>query len=109
MFELCDEIGNPSNSVRICDHLIEKLQAPAFEWKRILKTMNVVEFLLKNAPLNGLGKLQMVGNPVIQKLSSFSYQEGTIDRGKQIRDKAFLLLDLFNNQHKLEMERNVAM
>lgn len=67
--------------------------------------MNVIEFLLKNANLNGLGKLQMVGNPIIQKLSTFDYQEGAVDRGKQVRDKAYLLLDLFNNQHKLEMER----
>ena len=53
--------------------------------------MNVVEFLLKNGNLNGLGKLQAAGAAHIGRLCSFSYSESGVDQGKQIRDKAYLV------------------
>ena len=55
--ELSDETFS-SNGSKICDHLILKLkQTPSFEWRRILKTMNVIDFLLKNGNLSVLGKI----------------------------------------------------
>lgn len=57
LLELSDETFG-SNGTKICDHIILKLkQTPSFEWRRILKTMNVIDFLLKNGNLNVLGKI----------------------------------------------------
>ena len=61
LLELSDETFG-SNGTKIIDHLIQKLKlTPSFEWKRIIKTMNVIDFLLKNANMNVLGKIQMSG------------------------------------------------
>lgn len=57
LLELSDETFG-SNGTKIIDHLILKLkQTPSFEWRRIIKTMNVIDFLMKNGNLNVLGKL----------------------------------------------------
>jgi len=34
-----------------------KLKSPSFEHRRILKSLNLIEFLLKNGNLNVLGKI----------------------------------------------------
>lgn len=90
LLELADAT-NTADGPRIIDHLLEKIKSPPFEWRRILKAMNALDFMLKNGSLAVLGKVQMVGSSVLSGLQSFDYQEESIDRGKQIRDKAYLL------------------
>ncbi len=51
----------------------------------------------------------MNGQQRLQELQTFSFEEGNIDRGRQIRDKAYLIMDLIHNQHKLEIERKAAL
>ena len=58
MLEVADETGGP-NGPKIVEHLIIKLKAPQFEWKRINKTLTVIEFILKHGGLAIMGKLQM--------------------------------------------------
>jgi hypothetical protein len=42
---------------KIVEHLLAKMKSPAFEWKRILKSLNAIEFVLKHGSPNALGKL----------------------------------------------------
>jgi hypothetical protein len=81
LLELADAT-NTADGPRIIDHLLEKIKSPPFEWRRILKAMNALDFMLKNGSLAVLGKVQMVGSSVLLGLQSFDYQEESIDRGK---------------------------
>jgi len=104
LLELAD-MTSGMDGPRIIDHLLLKLKSPNFEWKRILKSLNAIEFILKHGAPAAHGKIQASGYSPMSMLSTFRYEEGSVDRGKQIRDKANLLLDLVNNQHKLDTER----
>jgi len=59
LLELADATSSMEHGPKIIEHLLEKIKCPAFEWKRILKSLNAIEFLIKNGNLNVLGKLQM--------------------------------------------------
>ena len=50
---------------KIVDHFLEKLKAPAYEWKRISKALNALEFLIKYGSINIIGKIQMQGGSTI--------------------------------------------
>jgi hypothetical protein len=50
----------------------------------------------------------MEGTSKLQQLCTFHYEEGGVDKGKQIREKANLIIDLLHNNHKLEAEREAA-
>lgn len=107
LMQLADATHGP-DGIKIVDHLMLKLKSPAFEYRRILKALNLIEFLLKNGNLNVLGKIQMTGQRALTDLQTFEYREGNVDGGKPVRDKAFLIMDLMHNRHKLEMEREQA-
>jgi len=81
MLEVADATHS-SDALKIVDHLILKLKSPAFEYRRILKSLNAIDFLLKHGSLNGLGKLQMQGQQTISQLQSFDYKEDGADRGR---------------------------
>jgi hypothetical protein len=82
-----------------------KMKSPSFEWKRIVKSLNAIEFIIKNGNMNMLGKIQMEGGGMLNNLTGFSFDENGVERGRTIRDKATLIYDLLNNKHKLELER----
>ena len=50
----------------------------------------------------------MTGQRPLTELQTFEHREGSVDHGKQIRDKAYLVADLMHNRHKLEQEREQA-
>lgn len=60
LLELADATHGP-DGIKIVDHLILKLKSPAVDYRRIFKSLSVVEFLLKNGNLNVMGKIQMQG------------------------------------------------
>ena len=70
------------------------MKSPAFEWKRILKSLNAIDFILKHGAPNALGKLQMQGSPMISPMTTFNYQENGVDRARPLREKALAVLDL---------------
>ena len=48
----------------------------------------------------------MTGSKALTDLQTFEYKEGGVDHGRQIREKAYLVMDLMHNRHKLEVERD---
>ena len=50
----------------------------------------------------------MTGAKALSDLQTFEYKEGGADQGKAIREKAYLVMDLMHNRHKLEIERDQA-
>ena len=81
------------NYQSIVAHLKQKLEVPAFEWRRVLKSLTAMEYLLKNGPPRFAQDLKM-DMYKLMNLQSFSYYEDGIDRGLAIREKAILLQDL---------------
>ena len=78
---LADATHGP-DGIKIVDHLILKLKAPPFEYRRVLKSLGLVDFLLKNGNLNVMGKIQMTGSKAMTDLQTFEYKDGAIDQGK---------------------------
>lgn len=56
------DLTSGANREKVVDHLLAKLKAPTFEWKRINKTLSVLDFILKNGDSGCSGKIQMKGN-----------------------------------------------
>ena len=73
-----------------------------------MKTLNAFEFILKHGNPHCVQRLSIASN-LLQGLCTFTFNEGGIERGKSIRDKAHLLNDLIHNPHKLEIERHEAL
>ena len=46
MLELADATQSHENGPKIVDHLLAKLKCPAFEYKRIIKSLNAIHFVL---------------------------------------------------------------
>ena len=63
MLELADATQSNENGPKIVDHLLAKIKSPAFEWKRILKSLNAIHFILQHGSENAVGKILMVGMP----------------------------------------------
>lgn len=57
MLELCDATNDMTQGPKIIEHLLLKIKSPSFEWKRILKSLNAVDYILKHGSPNALGKL----------------------------------------------------
>ena len=52
LLEVADMTQNYIHKDKIVDHLILKLDSPGFEWKRINKTVTVIDFLIKHGDSN---------------------------------------------------------
>jgi epsin len=92
---------------RIVQFCLQKLQSKPNEWRRVLKTLNCIEFVIKN------GSPQIVVNfksemYKLNSLTSFYFQENGKDQGVFIRDKAALVTDLLTTEAKLMHERSEA-
>ena len=65
LLELADATNNMEQGPKIIKRLVEKLKCPGFEWKRIVKALNAIEFIMKNGNINMVGKLHMDGASAI--------------------------------------------
>ena len=62
------------NYQTIVAHLKQKLEVPAYEWRRILKSLTAMEYILKNGPPRFAQDLKM-DLFRLQNMQSFSYYE----------------------------------
>ncbi|CDW78484.1 UNKNOWN [Stylonychia lemnae] len=99
--------NNSDDCKVILDYLKYKLEVPAYEWRRIMKSLSAMEYLLKNGPFRVQQDLR---NEMfkVTTLQNFTYYEDNIDKGSSIREKAILLADLLTSPQKLEEEREQA-
>ena len=86
---------------------LTKLASKPNEWRRILKTLNCIEFVIKN------GSPQIVSSfrqqmYKLNPLTSFYFTENGKDQGMCIREKCALVCDLLQSDQKLMHERSEA-
>ena len=97
LLQISDASYDMTSYNRISEFLMLKLQSKAIEWKRVLKSLNAIEFLIKNGSPAMLQRFQMDVYK-IRSLSGFSYDEQGLDRGKPVREKVILICDLLQNE-----------
>ena len=68
------------NVQKILDHFYLKLQSKPNEWRRILKTLNSIEFIIKNGSPNIIQTLKREIYK-LSSLSNFSHVENGNDKG----------------------------
>eukprot|EP01015_Nassula_variabilis_P036135 TRINITY_DN924_c0_g1_i6.p1 TRINITY_DN924_c0_g1~~TRINITY_DN924_c0_g1_i6.p1 ORF type:complete len:672 (+),score=132.04 TRINITY_DN924_c0_g1_i6:584-2599(+) len=85
-------------------YIWKRLSQKDKQWRRILKTLNLVEYLLKNGSPRCLHEFK----DEIYTLRSFQDYyliEGEFDRGASIKERAKVVIDLLSDQQKLDRER----
>ena len=96
-----------SNVDRICNFMYTKLESQAAQWRRILKSLTAIEFIVKNGspPAVIQFKRDMYK---ISTLCNFSYNESGKECGISVRDKVNLIVDMLSQEHRLYQERAEA-
>ncbi|CAD8081891.1 unnamed protein product [Paramecium sonneborni] len=109
--KLFQEISEASYQFTQCDTIMKfiwkRLDSDNREWRRIMKTLNMIDYLTKNGAPRCVGEFR----DCIFKIRSFSdfimVEQGS-DKGLSIREKSKQLVDLLCNEKLIEEEREKA-
>ena len=74
LLQVSDATYDMGKQSKIADHLLLKLQCKGVEWRRILKSLNAIEFMIKSGSPSIVSKFQMDVYK-IRSMSSFSFDE----------------------------------
>lgn len=96
-----------SNVERISTFLNQKLEAPAPQWRRVLKSLSAIEFIIKNGSPPAVIQFKR-DLYKISTLCNFSHIENGADRGSSVREKTSLIIDLLSQEQRLYQERGEA-
>ena len=89
-------------------HLWEKTQCKQKEWKRIAKSLHVMDYLVKNGAPRVIQDLKD-DMYKIRQLQDFTYKDSEgLNQGAELRDKARGLCDLLGDPSRLQYEREFA-
>ncbi|CAL1130768.1 unnamed protein product [Cladocopium goreaui] len=92
---------------KIMTRALENLNGNQEKWRRILKTLIMLEYLIKNGGDNIADELR--GEQLLfRRLSNFQFREDGQDRGSGVREKADTLVKLLNDKEFLKAEREQA-
>ena len=92
---------------RVCQFCYVKLGAAAAQWRRILKTLTVLEFTCKNGSPSAVMQLKR-DLYKISTLANFNFMENGVERGNAVREKVNLICDLLSSEARLHQERAEA-
>lgn len=98
---------NYDDGEAIMRHVWRTISSDPKEWRRIYKTLTLLEHLLK---FGSSRCVQQAKDELFQLrlLTSFSYSDRGEERGTGIRDKSRLLVELLSDFRKLDEEREKA-
>ena len=107
MLKLTSSVLFRSNVDRVCNFMYVKLQSPAVQWRRVLKSLTAIEFIIKNGspPAVIQFKRDMYK---ISALCNFTYNENGMERGNSVREKVNLIIDMLSQENRLYQERAEA-
>ncbi|CAE7613817.1 EPSIN2 [Symbiodinium natans] len=83
------------------------LQEAKSRWRRVLKTLNLVEFLVKNGSERIIDEIRR-DQYKVRPLMDFSYSEDGKDKGAAVREKTKAILELISDNELLRSERDKA-
>ena len=89
-------------------HLWAMMHSKPKEWKRIAKTLHVMDYLVKNGAPRVIADIKD-DLYKIRQFESFCYKEPNgLEQGVELRDKVKGLVELINDPSKLQYEREFA-
>ena len=83
---------------------MEKLKSPGPQWRRVLKSLNAIEFVVKNGSPQAVMQMKRESHKITTVIN-FHFNENGIERGNAIRDKCNLIIDILTNEARLFQER----
>ena len=105
---LLNDISRRTNSGEdfyvIYNHCLKKLSCRPEKWLKILKSLFLIEHILRTGNLKFARNLKD-DEYKLKSLFDFSYYEGRVDKGETIREKSRFIVDLIDNPQKLKDER----
>eukprot|EP00927_Polykrikos_kofoidii_P051175 TRINITY_DN4497_c0_g2_i1.p1 TRINITY_DN4497_c0_g2~~TRINITY_DN4497_c0_g2_i1.p1 ORF type:complete len:439 (-),score=76.37 TRINITY_DN4497_c0_g2_i1:78-1394(-) len=107
LYEIALSAFNFHDRYKIMSKVREKLQSTADRWCRILKTLTLVEFLVKNGPNEVVAEVRCE-LPMIRRFLHFSYYTGGQEKGGAVVEKAKTVVNLFSDEEVLRTEREKA-
>mmetsp|Transcript_43581 Transcript_43581/g.79377 ORF Transcript_43581/g.79377 Transcript_43581/m.79377 type:complete len:532 (+) Transcript_43581:158-1753(+) len=92
---------------KIMKKIREFLDEKPHKWRRILKTLNLVDYLLKNGTDRTVD--DCLGEQyTVRRLERFSYSEEGKDRGSAVREKAKAISEMMGSKDALRQARDEA-
>ena len=88
------------NVEKISQFLYTKLEAQGAMWRRVLKALTAIEFIIKNGSPPAVIQFKRDLHK-ISALSNFSYMENGQEKGNAIRDKVQLICDMLSSEQRL--------
>eukprot|EP00927_Polykrikos_kofoidii_P051174 TRINITY_DN4497_c0_g1_i1.p1 TRINITY_DN4497_c0_g1~~TRINITY_DN4497_c0_g1_i1.p1 ORF type:complete len:465 (-),score=89.90 TRINITY_DN4497_c0_g1_i1:109-1338(-) len=107
LYDLAQSACNYHHRQKIMAMVREKLNSTADRWCRILKTLTLVEYLVKNGPHEAVSDVRCELR-LIQRFLHFSFYEGGKERGGGVVEKAKVVVNLFSDEEVLRSEREKA-
>mmetsp|Transcript_953 Transcript_953/g.2425 ORF Transcript_953/g.2425 Transcript_953/m.2425 type:complete len:552 (+) Transcript_953:110-1765(+) len=107
LYELSTDASNYHDRQKILSTVTEKLQSAPDKWRRILKTLTLLEFMIKNGPEQMITELQSMMS-MVRRLTGFEFSEEGRERGGAVREKAKALIEIMGDNTRLRQERDQA-
>ena len=89
------------------NHIWNRLELPASEWRKIYKSLHLLDTILKAGDPECVGEIK-ANSFKLKVLENFSFYEQGSDRGTGISDKAESINKLLNDPEQLSEERDKA-
>lgn len=109
MQEIADATFNFRDREEICGLLFRRFtEKTASEWRQIYKSLILLEFLVKHGSERFVDDARN-NSTLVARLKSFQYIDSKgVDQGRNIRNRAKLLMALLNDENKIRSERKKA-
>jgi len=108
MKQICDLTFQHSSFVPVMRALMQRLSEPGKYWRHVYKALLVIDYALKNGSPD---VVEYCRHHIIEIQTLQRYQhidEDNRDQGLNVRERAKLVLELINDDKKLEEERKRA-
>jgi len=108
LHQIAEQTYNTEDRYLIMKLVWEYLKSPPKEWRRIYKTLNLIDHIVKFGSNSCITQI-MDEAFRIRMLKDFTYREEGSERGNGVRDKAQHLSELLSDMKLIEEERQKAM
>mmetsp|Transcript_1903 Transcript_1903/g.4861 ORF Transcript_1903/g.4861 Transcript_1903/m.4861 type:complete len:547 (-) Transcript_1903:112-1752(-) len=107
LYDIAVAAQDYSDRQKIMKKIREFMDEKPHKWRRILKTLNLVDYLLKNGTDRTVD--DCLGEQyTVRRLERFSYSEEGKDRGAAVRDKAKAISEMMGSKDALRQAREEA-
>jgi len=102
--EIADHTYSFGDFTEVMKHIWKRLSSERKNWRRILKTLSLIEYLIKNGSPRCIQEFRDEIYQ-IRTLQDFSHYEDGQDRGAAIREVSKRVVTLLNDEAKIDEER----